>query len=128
MEMSVEKLKKYLSDNPEEIVKILEFTDFYSISFFDNKREIRCAYYEGGNHTSVAINCETLQTYVFSKGIGGDLFYIISLHNNWTVSQTIAIILKFLDIKDYLYSLKKCNFIIFEFKKVINERGISYGR
>ena len=34
----------------------------------------------------------------------------------------------FLDIKDYLYSLKKCNFIIFEFKKVINERGISYGR
>lgn len=100
MEMSVEKLKKYLSDNPEEIVKILEFTDFYSISFFNNKREIRCAYYEGGNHTSVAINCETLQTYVFSKGIGGDLFYIISLHNNWTVSQTIAIILKFLNIKD----------------------------
>ena len=34
----------------------------------------------------------------------------------------------FLEIKDYLYSLKKCNFIIFEFKKVINERGISYGR
>ena len=34
----------------------------------------------------------------------------------------------FLDIKDYLYSLKKCNFTISEFKKVINEKGISYGR
>ena len=34
----------------------------------------------------------------------------------------------FLDIKDYLYSLKKVNFTISEFKKVINERGISYGR
>ena len=34
----------------------------------------------------------------------------------------------FLDIKDYLYSLKKVNFTISEFKKVINEKGISYGR
>lgn len=34
----------------------------------------------------------------------------------------------FLDIKDYLYSLKKDNFTISEFKKVINEKGISYGR
>ena len=34
----------------------------------------------------------------------------------------------FLEIKDYLYSLKKVNFTISEFKKVINERGISYGR
>lgn len=32
----------------------------------------------------------------------------------------------FLEIKDYLYSLKKVNFTISEFKKVINERGISY--
>ena len=34
----------------------------------------------------------------------------------------------FLEIKDYLYSLKKDNFTISEFKKVINERGKSYGR
>ena len=34
----------------------------------------------------------------------------------------------FLDIKDYLYSLKKCNFMISEFKKVIEERGKAYGR
>ncbi len=98
--MSAEKLREYLIQNPEEIVKILEVTDFHSISFFDNKKEIRCAYYEGGNHTSVAINCETLQTYVFSKGIGGDLFYIISLHNNWSMSQTLNLIYKILNIKD----------------------------
>lgn len=98
--MSAEKLREYLIQNPEEIVKILEVTDFHSISFFDNKKEIRCAYYEGGNHTSVAINCETLQTYVFSKGIGGDLFYIISLHNNWSMGQTLNLIYKILNIKD----------------------------
>ena len=34
----------------------------------------------------------------------------------------------FLEIKDYLYSLKENNFTISEFKKVINENGISYGR
>ena len=98
--MSAEKLREYLIQNPEEIVKILEVTDFHSISFFDNKKEIRCAYYEGGNHTSVAINCETLQTYIFSKGIGGDLFYIISLHNNWSMGQTLNLIYKILNIKD----------------------------
>lgn len=34
----------------------------------------------------------------------------------------------FLEIKDYLYSSKKDNFMIAEFKKVIEERGKSYGR
>ena len=34
----------------------------------------------------------------------------------------------FLEIKDYLYSLKENNFTISEFKKVINEKGMSYGR
>ena len=98
--MSVENLKDYLIENPEEIIKVLELTDFHSISFFDNKREIRCAYYDGGNPTSVSINCETLQSYVFSKGIGGDLFYIISIHNDWNIHKTIEIVTNILNIKD----------------------------
>lgn len=98
--MSVENLKDYLIENPEEIIKVLELTDFHSISFFDNKREIRCAYYDGGNPTSVSINCETLQSYVFSKGIGGDLFYIISIHNDWNIHKTIEVITNILNIKD----------------------------
>lgn len=31
--MSVNNLKQYLIDNPEEIIRVLELTDFYSISF-----------------------------------------------------------------------------------------------
>ena len=38
--MSVENLKDYLIENPEEIIKVLELTDFHSISFFDNKRAV----------------------------------------------------------------------------------------
>lgn len=98
--MSVENLRDYLIENPEEIIKVLELTDFHSISFFDNKREIRCAYYDGGNPTSVSINCETLQSYVFSKGIGGDLFYIISIHNDWNIHKTIEVVTNILNIKD----------------------------
>lgn len=98
--MSVEKLEQYLIENPDEIVKILEMTDFHSISFSNSKEEIRCAYYEGGNPTSVAINCKTLQSYIFSKGMGGSLFYVIGLHNNWNLNQTINNITKILNIKN----------------------------
>lgn len=98
--MSVEVLRKYLSNNPLDIIKILELTDFYSISFSEPKEEIRCSYYEGGNPTSVCINCNTLQAYVFSRGIGGDLFHLISIHNNWSFDKTINFILGALNIKN----------------------------
>lgn len=97
--MSVEILNEYLKNKPEDIMKILELTDFHSISFSNGKNEIRCAYYEGGNPTSVWINCETLQTYVFSKGIGGNLINLISIHNNWSVNSTINTIMKILNLK-----------------------------
>lgn len=98
--MSVEILKNYLIANPEEIVRILELTDFYTISFFEDKKEIRCAYYEGANPTSVCINCNNLQSYVFSKDIGGDLFHLISIHNNWSWNKTINFISQTLKIKN----------------------------
>lgn len=68
--MPVEILNEYLINKPTDIIKILELTDFHSISFSDTKNEIRCAYYDGGNPTSVWIDCNTLRTYVFSKGLG----------------------------------------------------------
>lgn len=98
--MSVEVLKEYLSQNPNEIIKILELTDFHSISFFENKKEIRCAYYEGGNPTSVSINCDTLQCNVYSRDIKGDLFYLIKVHNNWTFTKTLDYICSILNVKD----------------------------
>ena len=98
--MSVETLNEYLKNRPEDIIKILELTDFHSISFSNGKNEIRCAYYEGGNPTSVWINCENLQTYVFSKGIGGSFINLVAVHNNWNLSQTINTIIKILGIKN----------------------------
>lgn len=98
--MSVDMLSEYLSNKPEDIIKILELTDFHSISFSDAKNEIRCAYYEGGNPTSVWINCDTLQTYVFSKGVGGNLINLIAIHNNWNIFTATNNIMKILNLKN----------------------------
>lgn len=97
--MLINDLKKYLSENSDEIIKILELSNFYSISFFNNN-QIRCAYYEGGNPTSVLINCdENLNCIVFSKEIKGDLFSLLEAHNNWTFPQTLDFILKTVNFK-----------------------------
>lgn len=92
------------------------------------------------------LNFENVEYYPFtSEQIKDMSMYTIDFTNNYVMSARNTLeILKdkflfeylvnnldyedFLDIKDYLYSLKKCNFTISEFKKVINENGMSYGR
>lgn len=92
------------------------------------------------------LNFENVEYYPFtSEQIKDMSLYIIDLTGNYVMSARNTLeILKdkfsfeylvnsldkedFLDIKDYLYSLKEDNFTISEFKKVINEKGISYGR
>ena len=92
------------------------------------------------------LNFENVEYYPFtSEQIKDMSMYTIDFTNNYVMSARNTLeILKdkflfeylvnnldyedFLDIKDYLYSLKKCNFMISEFKKVIEERGKAYGR
>ena len=92
------------------------------------------------------LNFENVEYYPFtSEQIKDMSMYTIDLTNNYVMSARNTLeILKdkflfeylvnnldyedFLEIKDYLYSLKKNNFTISEFKKVINERGKNYGR
>ena len=92
------------------------------------------------------LNFENVEYYPFtSEQIKDMSMYTIDLTGNYVMSARNTLeILKdkflfeylvnnldyedFLEIKDYLYSLKKCNFTISEFKKVINEKGMSYGR
>ena len=92
------------------------------------------------------LNFENVEYYPFtSEQIKDMSMYTIDFTNNYVMSARNTLeILKdkflfeylvnnldyedFLEIKDYLYSLKKNNFTISEFKKVINERGKNYGR
>lgn len=92
------------------------------------------------------LNFENVEYYPFtSEQIKDMSMYTIDLTNDYVMSarKTLEILKDkflfeylvnnldyedFLEIKDYLYSLKKNNFTISEFKKVINENGMSYGR
>ena len=92
------------------------------------------------------LNFENVEYYPFTSEQVKDMsMYTIDLTNNYVMSARITLeILKdkylfeylidnldnedFLEIKDYLYSLKKNDFTISEFKKVLDEKGKSYGR
>lgn len=95
-----ENLTNYLINNPDEIIKILELVDFHNISFRPSNNEIRCAYYEGGNPTSVVVKCDNLYTHVYSKNISGNLYYVISIHKDWSYSNTIKFIKSVLNFDD----------------------------
>ena len=98
--MSVKSLKEYLENNVDDIIKILEETDFHSISFSEPRNEIRCAYYPEGNPTSVLINCDNLFCHVFSKDINANLIELVAMHNNWNIAQAVQIIAQILNIKN----------------------------
>lgn len=99
MSVSVDYLTKYLRDNPKDIISILENTGFYNISFFEYSNEIRCAWEEGGNPTSVCINVNNLLAICFSKDIGGTLFTLIMQHNDWSLSKVLDFISRLLKVE-----------------------------
>lgn len=94
----MENLVEILKNKPELIISVLEQTGFFNITLNNSENNIRCALRENGNPTSVSINCETLQTYIFSRDIGGLLPFIISKKYNWSISYTIGYIYQILGI------------------------------
>lgn len=99
MSVSVDYLTKYLRDNPKDIMSILENTGFYHISFFEYSNEIRCAWEEGGNPTSVCINVKNLLAICYSKNVGGTLFTLIMQHNNWSLFKVLDFVSRLLKIE-----------------------------
>lgn len=94
----MENLVEILKNKPELIIKVLEETGFFNITLNNNEQNIRCAIREDGNPTSVSINCETLQAYIFSRDVGGLLPMIIAKKYNWSIPYTISYIYQILGI------------------------------
>ncbi len=88
--MSVGSIKQYLINNHNDIIKLLEQSGFYHLSFNHFKNEVRCANYFSGNPTSVRINCETLSCISFSTDISGDIISLIMKHNEWEYNYTLS--------------------------------------
>ncbi|MDY7043605.1 hypothetical protein RVS70_05240 [Virgibacillus sp. M23] len=64
--MNAEELKEYIKEDIDKIKKILEEIGCHSI--WQARGEIRCATPSGDNHTSVAVNIDTLSSRVYSNG------------------------------------------------------------
>lgn len=124
-------------------------------TFFDNmKQELAKAFFVDISNIpefeslllKANLDFENIEYYPFvSEEIKDMSLYEIDLTGNYTMDARNTLnILKnkfsfeylvssldyedFLEIKDYLYSIKQDNFTISEFKKVVEERGKSYGR
>lgn len=118
--MNVVEIKEYLTNNPSEIIKLLELSNFFHIHYNSRRNEIRSAKDQDGNHTSVVVNCETLGAKCYSNGISGNIITLIQEHNDLSFIDTLQHIQTCLNI-DIKTAYKKPNYIFGGvFKKVSN--------
>ena len=107
MSNSVDYIKKFLIDNPEKIVELLENTNFYNVTYRRYCNQIRCSKTPESNKNGVEIYCDTLYGVIYSTGVNGDIFQIIMEHNNISFSELIKFIENFFHLEKSFYSNKK---------------------
>ena len=113
--MDIVELKGRLRDNPDEIVSILEFYEFGKINLLKN--EIRCAFDESTNGTSIRIKLnDELSSTDFGRVINGDLLTILMKNRNLTFIQVLNDIKSILGISNVGFRKKEK---VLEFKKKI---------
>ena len=88
--MDVHSLKKYLIKNEEKVLLLLEDVGFSHVNDdFKGGLEIRCAWEDGGNPTSVRIIKDTLSSTCFSRNVNGDIVTLIQARTGLTFPRTI---------------------------------------
>lgn len=99
--MNIHNLKEELKENDSLIIMILEDVGFTDISDeFNQGNEIRCAWEEGGNPTSVRVSKSTLSANCFSRGIKGDIITLVQEKLNLSFSQALNRISKVINFED----------------------------
>ena len=88
------KIKEKLIRDEDLLIDVLEKYGFCHIKKI-KQDEIRCAYDEDSNPTSVVINLENLFCTIWSKNVKGDIYTILQYNSNQT----------FLEVHNYLCSL-----------------------
>lgn len=75
--MNALKLTEHLSNNHDDIHKVLESLEFQNISYNSSRNEFRFSREYGRNPSSVMLNAETLQMICFSTSERGNLYSLI---------------------------------------------------
>lgn len=95
-------LKKELLSNPQFIVNILDYYEFYKIHIQSN--EIRCGLYEQGNPTAIRIklkNNDNLYVTDYVRNLNCDLISYIIKVRNVQFSDVLGVIKSELGIQDF---------------------------
>lgn len=79
-------IKELLIKNEDLLIDVLEKYGFCHIKKI-KQDEIRCAYDEESNPTSVAINLENLFCTIWSKNVRGDIYSILQFNSRQSFSQ-----------------------------------------
>lgn len=98
-------LKEHIKENEENIIAILENSDFYNITEMSYGNEIRASLHEGGS-LRVRVNTETLGSVVFGTDISGDIITLVENQMSLSLRDTLKHICNILglskeDIEDY---------------------------
>lgn len=84
--MEAYKIKEKLIQNEDLLINVLEKYGFCHIKKI-KQDEIRCAYDEDSNPTSVVINLENLFCTIWSKNVRGDIYSILQFNSGQTFSE-----------------------------------------
>lgn len=75
--MNATQLKEKLINDSDSVILILEKCGFHYVDFNQDKNEIRCAYDEGLNPTSILVNLDNMMAHDFGRSVSGDIFTLI---------------------------------------------------
>ena len=138
----IEDLKFHLKNNPNDIIKILEYYKFKNIK--KNGNEIRCAKPNGDNASTIRIKInDKLSASDFSTAYCGDLFGVIAHVCNskfWDVLSVVECILGDIEVEEKEESLfggildediyeeeKEVGVKTYD-KNILNEYGVSWNK
>lgn len=98
--MDVSQLKQHLFNNPDDIVKILDYYGYEKIKIY--KKEVRCARGCGGNQSSIRVKLnENLTATDFGRNVNGDIISIIMKNRNLKFVQVLNEIKNLLHLRDF---------------------------
>lgn len=96
--MNATQVKDKLINDSDSVIKILEACGFHYVDFNEDKNEIRCAFDEGYNPTSILVNMDNMMSHDFGRNVSGDIFTLIEKKLNVSFKQAFKTVCNILGI------------------------------
>lgn len=102
--LSSSQIKEKLINDTEKLIDILDKSGFEKIKIINN--QIRCAYEESSNPTSVCISLDNMFCTIFSKNLTGDIFTLLEWKLNKNFKDVIRYVSTFIEDEEIIDEIK----------------------